>query len=163
MLFDLTETRYDLDRDDNAELMMQRYFESQGYQVLNNSFAVVYEPATTKYPESQQIVSQLFDPGRLEALRHFTHRLLLGDGVAGVAPGQPDLLVFKPDFSDVFFAEVKTGSDTLKIGQMVGISVLTTFLDCRVEIARVNGAARRYRWAWPGIQPLHPDKNIQLA
>jgi hypothetical protein len=162
MLFELTETRYDIPSDGNAELLMQEHYESQGYCVLNNTFAVVYNPATTKYPEAQEIVNKLFDRSKLEAMWNFTHRLLLGEGVTNVAPGQPDLLIYKPDFTGAFFSEVKTGGDSLKTGQMVGVSVITTFLDCRVEVARVNGNPRRYKWAWPGLMPLSPDARIEL-
>ncbi|QEG43439.1 VRR-NUC domain-containing protein [Roseimaritima ulvae] len=162
MLFEFTETRYDLEGDGNAELLMQHHYESQGYCVLNNTFAVVYSPATTKYPDSQEIVSRLFDKCKLASLRNFSHRLLLGEGVTNVAPGQPDLLLYRPDFTEAFFSEVKTGGDTLKTGQMVGISVITTFLGCRVEVARVNGPPRRYKWAWPGLVPLSPGTKIEL-
>jgi hypothetical protein len=162
MIFEITETRYDFTEKGNAEVLMQQHYESQGYKVLNNNFAVVYNPSTTKYPDSQRIVDELFDSHKLEAMRHFGSCVFPGDGVHGVNPGQPDLLVYKPDMTEVFFSEVKTGSDTLKQGQMVGISVLTTFLGCRIEIARVNGKPRSHRWAWPGLLPLHPVETIQL-
>ena len=162
MIFDITETRYDFDEAGNAEQLMQQHYESLGYKVLNNNFAVVYSPQSTKHPAAQKIVSELFDSHRLEAMDFFGKSVFPGDGVREQNPGQPDLLIYKPDKSEVFFSEVKTGKDWLKPGQMLGISVLTAFLGCRIEIARVNGDPKSYRWVWPGLIPLHPEEVVQL-
>lgn len=162
MLFTIKETRYDFETDDGSETRMQRYYESKGYRVLNNCFAVVYRPASTKYPEAQQWVSKIFDNSSLKTLQHFTRAVFPGDGATGVNPGQPDLLIFREDASEVFFSEVKRRGDRLQANQMVGISLLHVFLGFRVEIARVNGPPRQYRWVRPSIQQLHPEKEIKI-
>lgn len=163
MQFTLTERQYELPVVDCAERSMQAHYEAQGYHVLNNSFWVLYDVEKGKHPENRDLVHQLFDPGALKALDKFCRTIYSSFGVVGVAPGHPDLLVFRDDKSVVFFCEVKQGNqDTLSVGEMLGISLIHTFLGCRTEVARLNGRARTYRWVWPALQPLHPDRVIQL-
>ena len=63
MIFDITETRYDFGEAGNAEQLMQQHYESLGYKVLNNNFAVVYTPASKKttHPDAQNIIAELFE------------------------------------------------------------------------------------------------------
>ena len=64
MLFEIAENVCDIESEErDAELLMQQYYDAQGYCVLNNKFAVVYDPSTTKHLESQETVSRLLDTG----------------------------------------------------------------------------------------------------
>lgn len=163
LLFSILETRYDFPDCANAELAMQSHYESLGYRVLNNTYGVIYRSTKTKYTDAQAWVDKLFPESRLDAIDRFARCVFPGDGVTGVNPGHPDLLVFREDCSDAFFCEVKTKNDRLAAGQMVGISLIHAFLGSRIEIARVNGMPRSYRWAWPAVLPLHAEKEICLS
>jgi hypothetical protein len=163
MHFFLAETRFDVPVEGDAEVAMQRYYESQGYRVLNNNFSVLLRYEKPKYREYADVVTRLFGEERLRVVDEFCRGFSPGDGVSGVGPGHPDLLVFRDDASDVFFCEVKQGSsDRLTVGEMIGISLIYLFFKKRVIVARLNGTLRKYRWVWPACQPLHPDKVITI-
>ena len=165
MHFTITETAYDLPIVENdAEITLQRHYESKGYSVLNNTFSVLFRSKTTKYPEYAEKVDELFDREQLEFVDDFLRAIYPGDGVSGVAPGHPDLLVYKEDKSEMFFCEVKQGNqDRLTVNEMIGISLIHAFLACRIEVARLNGRVRSYRWIWPAFQQLHPEKTVDLS
>jgi len=164
MHFVLTEKAYELPNEGDAECQVARCFEERGYRVLNNTFSVLSRPRTTKYPEEKQLVTQLFGDPRLKVLDSFCRTVYCCDNAVGVAPGHPDLLVFREDRSEVFFCEVKQGNrDVLTAGEMIGISLIHAFLRCRVEVARVNGRPRSYRWVWPAFQQLPPTSLIELT
>lgn len=163
VLFTLRETRYDFETDADSEKLMQRHFESQGFSVLNNSFAAIYRPARVKNPEPDIIIARILGADRLNWVAEFFDAVFAGDAGRDVIPGQPDLFVYREDGSDKFFCEVKKGGDVLSACQMMGISVIHTMLNCRVEVARVNKAPRTYRWTWPNVQALHPDREIFIG
>jgi ribosomal protein L24E len=163
MLFTLRETRYDFDTDADSEERMKQHFLSLGYSVLHNSFAAIYRPATTKCPDADEVLRRRFGTDRLNWVGEFYQAVYAGDAGDGVTPGQPDLFVFRESGPEMFFCEVKKGSDVLSLGQMAGISIIHTMLGCRVQVARLNRAPRLYRWTWPNIQALHPDRAIAIG
>ena len=164
MHFFLNERSLNIPVNGDAEIAMVRHYESLGYRVFHQTFNVLYSHDTSKYADVDAIVKQLFGAQTLGIVDRFCRTIYPGDGVTGITPGHPDLLVFKEDSNDVFFCEVKQGNkDRLTVGEMVGISLIHAFLQTPVDVVRLNAKARSYRWIWPAMQHLHPVKVIDLS
>ena len=91
---------------------------------------------------------------------------------ASLRPEQPDLFLYD-DIGNYYFCEVKrkkTG-DFLRAPQMIGISLIHTFLEVRTELAlaidsseKVPDSGKTYQWVWPGVQEcgfhkVHVDRH----
>ena len=167
MQFQITETNYIVDDlEPDAELVMQKHYQSLGYSVINNAASILVRPASTKKNEEWKTIERIVGSEKIAWATEFSNRLLTGDGAHNTAPGHPDLLVYRDDGSEWFFVEVKQNSDYLKLGGMIGISMLHAMFGCRVEIARVNRsfkkkhvAPKTYRWVWPCIQELNSTRD----
>ncbi|HIA62860.1 MAG TPA: hypothetical protein EYM99_08005 [Alphaproteobacteria bacterium] len=163
MQFQITETIYVVDdTEPDAELVMQRHYEELGYSVINNAASILVRPGETHKMDEWGIIERIVGKDRIAWATQFSNRLLTADGAHNNAPGHPDLFVYKDDGSKWFFVEVKQRNDYLKLGGMIGISMLHAMFGTRVEIARVNRSyeekhsrARTYRWVWPCIQELN--------
>ncbi len=162
MLYKLKETPcyINLLQGQSVEMAMVDHLASQGYQAIYHDYFLFHESRRTRHPENEQILRKTIGEQRLSHLREITS-LLYPSGVgAGVAPEQPDLFVYN-NRGDHFFCEVKqrrTG-DRLRPPQMLGISLIATFLDSRVELAviveshkDVDKLKKEYQWVWPCVQ-----------
>ena len=162
MLFQATEKTYraDLAAFGNVEYAMASSYEVQGYSTIHHDFYLFHESAKTKYPKNEAILRETIGVDRLRALREASQALYPYGLGPGQRPEQPDLFVYKST-EDFFFCEVKrkkTG-DYLRPPQMLGISLIMTFLSVRTELAtildtheREPATCRTYQWVWPAIQ-----------
>ena len=164
MLFEAEEKVYRLNLDAfrNVEYAMADYYSAQGYSAIHHDFYLFHESANTKYPENEATLRETIGIERLSSLRKIAKALYPVNAGPGQRPEQPDLFVCKPGGS-YFFCEVKrkkTG-DYLRAPQMIGISLIHSFLNVRTELATVIDlhekepeSGRVYQWVWPAVQEV---------
>ena len=143
----------------SVEMAMVDHLASQGCHAIYHDYFLFHESKRTRHPESEQVLKRTIGEERLSHLRQITAQLYPFGVGAGVAPEQPDLFVYN-NSGDHFFCEVKqkrTG-DRLRPPQMLGISLIATFLACPVILAIVSDSndhqmeTREYHWIWPCVQ-----------
>lgn len=85
-----------------GEFMVGRYFESLGYRWIHHDFNLLGGNRPGKYAIAEEIFRNYFGDERYEKGREFYHIFS-----PYVRVQEPDLLIYKPDFSEIRFAEVK--------------------------------------------------------
>ncbi|WP_198360466.1 hypothetical protein [Thermincola potens] len=95
--------------------------------------------ALTKYPLSEEIFLKCFGKEKFESAKTiwpaFKH------------VEEPDLLIYKPDFSEIRFAESKRldTRDKLREKQARGLALLSILLGCQVDVFEVVEEGKVYK------------------
>lgn len=141
-----------------GEYIVGQYFSAQGYRWIHHDFDVFGSNKDGKYPEAEEILQkclgkELFKKSRI---LYSTFKPL----------EQPDLLIYKPDFSEIRFAESKrvaTG-DKIRESQVKGLVLISLFFKCKVEVFEVvekgkNHIPQEIHWSFETLWPK--DMNIK--
>lgn len=119
-----------------GEYLAGKYWEQRGYRWIHHDFNVFGANRAGKYPESEAILKTALGEDALEAARHLYKTLFPLREPGHVPFEEPDLLIFKPDGSEVRFAECKRmdTQDTINSRQVLGLFFLGAVLGCPVDV-----------------------------
>ncbi len=118
-----------------AECVATRYFRRQGYEVL--TYKYLHRTRPKKRERAKQILGEA-------GWTFFMARRRFGGTKTRKSP-YPDLLVFKPNLKEFFFAEVKRDTDRLSRTQKLFFPMIKRKLGCDVQIVRVLRGRKRPR------------------
>ena len=134
-----------------GEYLVGAHFESQGYKWVHHDFDIFGTNRPGKYPQSEAVLLKCFGEAGLRAARSL-YGALEPFREAGHVPIETlDLLIFKPDLSEIRFAECKrtdTG-DRLNRRQVIGLSLIGAGLRCPVDLFFVAP-----RGSTPSLSPI---------
>jgi hypothetical protein len=119
-----------------GEYLVGAHFESQGYGWVHHDFDIFGTNKPGKYPASEAMLLGYFGEAALRAARGL-YSALVPFREEGHAPVEtPDLLVFRPDASEIRFAECKRSDtrDRLNPRQAIGLALLAAVLGCPVDL-----------------------------
>jgi hypothetical protein len=119
-----------------GEHVVARHYEALGYHSIHHDFDVFGSNRPGKYPRSEKILADFFTPDARRALRTIYPAIKPFRQRRHVPIEQPDLLVFRPDGSDLRFAEGKRVDtrDKLNPRQFIGLAFIAAILSCPVEV-----------------------------
>ncbi|WP_052476271.1 hypothetical protein [Cohnella kolymensis] len=114
-----------------GEYVVGRHFQRQGYLWIHHDFNLFGYNKPGKYPLAEEVLIRCIGKDEYENMRKLFHMFKPLE--------EPDLLIYKPDFSEIRFAESKrrdTG-DKLREAQIIGLSLISLMLKCEVQIFEV--------------------------
>ncbi|WP_129727901.1 hypothetical protein [Ectobacillus funiculus] len=114
-----------------GEALVGKYFERQGYRWIHHDFNVFGGNRLGKYPIAEQVIRNCIGADKYEAIRSLY--------TVYKSVEEPDLLIYKPDFSEIRFAESKRVDtrDKLRESQIRGIALLSLLFQCEVEVFEI--------------------------
>jgi hypothetical protein len=117
-----------------GEYIAGRYYESLGYEWIHHDYNLFGGNRLGKYPKAEALFRRHFGDGRFEKGRGFYP--LFSDFIK---IEEPDLMVYRPDCSEILFVECKrqdTG-DSLNEKQVKGLALLKLLFECPVEVIEI--------------------------
>lgn len=126
-----------------GENIVGQYFEKQGYKWIHHDYNVFGGNKLGKYPKAEEIIIGCLGKEKFESAR------AIYDGVKRKGFKnfeEPDLLIYKPDFSEIRFAESKRldTRDKLRENQVRGLVLLSVLLGCTVEVFEIVEETKSY-------------------
>lgn len=117
-----------------GEYIAGQFYESLGYQWIHHDFNLLGGNKPGKYPEAETILRKHFGDLRYESGRGYYPAFS-----QFAKTEEPDLLIFKPDFSEIRFAECKRldTQDKLRESQIRGLALLKLLFNCTVEVIEI--------------------------
>lgn len=117
-----------------GEYIAGRFYESLGYQWIHHDFNLFGGNKLGKYPEAETILRKHFGDIRYESGREYYPAFS-----RYVKVEEPDLLIYKPDFSEIRFVECKRydTNDKLRESQIRGLALLKLLFSCSVEVVEI--------------------------
>ncbi len=118
-----------------GEFVVGRHFEELGYNWVFHDYDLFGTNRHGKYPRSEAVLRNYFGEEKLRAARSLHDVLLPFRKPRHVTIETPDLLIFKPDGSEVRFAECKRTDTRDKINnrQAIGLFLIAAVLDCPAD------------------------------
>jgi hypothetical protein len=121
-----------------GEYLVGCYYKNNGYSWIHHDFDVFGGNRPGKYPVAEDILIRYFGKEKYESAR------TLYKAFKNIE--QPDLLIFKPDLSEVRFAEAKRQDtrDKLRESQIRGLVLISVLLGCKVEVFDIVETGKDY-------------------
>jgi hypothetical protein len=118
-----------------GEFLVGNHFEELGYKWVFHDFDIFGTNRPGKYPNSETVLLNYFGKERLSAARSLHRVLHPFREPRHVTVETPDLLIFKPDGSEVRFAECKRTDTRDKINnrQAIGLALIAAVLRCPAD------------------------------
>jgi len=117
-----------------GEYIAGRYYETLNYKWIHHDYNLFGGNRLGKYPKAETIFRSHFGDERYEKGRGYFSSF---DPFFKIE--EPDLMIYKPDCSEVLFAECKrldTG-DKLNEKQVKGLALLKLLFECPVEVVEI--------------------------
>ncbi|MCM3768269.1 hypothetical protein [Neobacillus niacini] len=117
-----------------GEYIAGRYFESLGYEWIHHNYNLFGGNRLGKYPKAEAIFRKYFGDERFEKGRNFYPAFY-----PNIRIEEPDLMVYKPDCSEILFAECKRQDthDKVNENQVKGLALLKLLFECSVEVIEI--------------------------
>lgn len=114
-----------------GEIIVGRYFEKLGYKYIHHDFNIFGGNLFGKYPFAEEVIYHCIG---IEKYNNIRTIYKLHSNIE-----EPDLLIYKPDFSELRFAESKRidTHDKLREKQARGLALLSLLLGCNVDVFEV--------------------------
>jgi hypothetical protein len=127
-----------------GEYLVGRHFESIGYRWVHHDFDLFGMNKTSKY-ESEEVLLKCFGNEALSAIRASARAMRPLSEAHHVVVEQPDLLLYRPDYSDVRFAECKLQktADKLNRRQVAGFLLIGAILRRSIDLFVLQERGRR--------------------
>lgn len=117
-----------------GEYIVGSFFAEAGYLWIHHDFDVFGSNKPGKYPLAEEVIVKYMGREKYESAR------TLYKAVSAFAKvEQPDLLIYKPDCSEIRFAESKrlATRDKLRESQARGLAMFSLLLGCQAEVFEV--------------------------
>ncbi len=123
-----------------GEFIAGRYYESLGYEWIHHDYNIFGGNKLGKYPKAEKIIRSCFGDERYEKGRGFYPHFSPFINVE-----EPDLMIYKPDYSEIIFAECKREDtkDKLRDKQVKGLALLKLLFDCHIEVIQISEEERK--------------------
>ncbi len=114
-----------------GENLVGNYFESLGYKWIHHDYNVFGGNRPGKYPLADDVLIRCLGESKFNSAR------LIYKSFKNIE--EPDLMIYKPDYSEIRFAESKRVDtrDRLRSSQVRGLALLSLLLDCKVDVFEV--------------------------
>ncbi|NSW92906.1 MAG: hypothetical protein HPY74_20075 [Firmicutes bacterium] len=114
-----------------GEFLVGQYFTSLGYKWIHHDFNVFGGNRPGKYPKAEEIIVACFGEERYKSVRTLYRAFKNIE--------EPDLLIYRPDYSEIRFAESKRldTRDKLRESQVRGLVLLSALLGCKVDVFEI--------------------------
>lgn len=111
-----------------GEYLAGKYYEKLGYRWIHHDYTIFGGNRLGKYPLADEVLRKYFGEKRFMMMRTISKHF---DRFQ-----EPDLMVFKPDYSELRFAECKLQEtrDKLDIEQGRSLAIIAALLECEVEM-----------------------------
>lgn len=121
-----------------GENMVGKYFESLGYKWIHHDFNVSGANRPGKYPEAENVLKNYLGEEKFEFCR------TLFKNIKNIE--EPDLLIYKPDYSEIRFAESKRTdtNDKLRESQIRCLALYSLILDCKVDVFEIVKEGKKH-------------------
>jgi hypothetical protein len=125
-----------------GEYLVGKYWEQRGYRWIHHDYNVFGGNKPGKYAVAEAVLTSALGAGRLMAARQVYQALYPLRDAGHVPFEEPDLLVCKPDGSEIRFAESKRVDTHDKVNprQVLGLFLLGAVLGCPVDVFTVAEA-----------------------
>lgn len=123
-----------------GEYLVGNFFAEAGYLWIHHDFDVFGACKPGKYPLAKEILIKYMGREKYESAR------TLYKAVRGFAKvEQPDLFIYKPDGSEIRFAESKRLDtyDKLRESQVRGLAMFSLLLGCKAEVFEVLDISKK--------------------
>lgn len=119
-----------------AESVVMEHLEGFGYKCIQHDYSMLGCNKLGKYPESEEILKRYFGIEKYKAARKFSSITRPFRTPGKETFEEPDMLVYKPDLSELKFVEVKRSDtrDRLRKKQVRGLLLLASLLNADVEV-----------------------------
>jgi hypothetical protein len=121
-----------------GEYIAGQFYALQGYQWIHHDFNIFGGNKLGKYPHAQEILIKYLGIERFEKLRllYPTFKPL----------EEPDLFIYKSDFSEIRFVEAKRvdTNDKLRESQIRGLALINLLMGCSVEVFEILEKGKAY-------------------
>jgi hypothetical protein len=123
-----------------GEFMVGKHFQEMAYLWIHHDYDIFGYNLPEKYPLANEILIRGLGEKRYQKIKllYQTFKPL----------EQPDLLIYKPDYSEIRFAECKridTG-DKIREPQVKGLALISLLLDCEVEVFEVIAESKKHTY-----------------
>lgn len=111
-----------------GEFIVGQHFEKQGYRWIHHDYNIFGGNRLGKYPKADDVLSMYFGQDKFMMLRTIYKRF--------VGFQEPDLMIYRPDYTELRFAECKRHdtNDQLNIKQVRGLAIIAALLECEVDV-----------------------------
>jgi hypothetical protein len=119
-----------------GEYIAGKYFEEQGYKWIHHDYNIFRGNKLGKYPAAEKIIIGCLGKEKFEDAR-ILYRGFKNKTFKNIE--EPDLLVYKPEFSEIRFVECKhlDTRDKMNEKQIRGLILISVLLGCTVEIFEI--------------------------
>jgi len=118
----------------NFPAMVARYeYEKEGY-LVEDDYCLVRKPNQRADNDGHKLLCRIFGTTTVGGLIYDVEKVLFSQGMR--RGGDPDLFVYKADFSEHFFVEAKEPPDDLRENQRI-VMYLIRNLMCPVYVAKI--------------------------
>ncbi len=117
-----------------AEYIAGSFYETLGYSWIHHDFNLLGGNKLGKYPETEAVLRKHFGDSRYESGREYYPAFS-----RYVKVEEPDLLIYKPDYSEIRFVECKRNdtNDKLRESQIRGLAILKLLFQCTIEVVEI--------------------------
>ncbi|EGW36653.1 hypothetical protein [Desulfosporosinus sp. OT] len=114
-----------------GEFIVGQHFSSLGYKWIHHDFNVFGGNRPEKYPLAEEILIGNFGKEKYESARTLYRAFKNIE--------EPDLLIYRPDYSEIRFAESKRldSHDKLRENQVRGLILLSALLGCKADVFEI--------------------------
>ena len=121
-----------------GENMVGNYFESLGYKWIHHDFNVSGANRLGKYPEAEYVLRKYLGEEKFEFCRTICKNIKNIE--------EPDLLIYKPDYSEIRFAESKRAdtNDKLRESQIRCLALYSLILGCKADVFEIVKEGKKH-------------------
>jgi hypothetical protein len=119
-----------------GENIVKVHLESQGYKCIQHDYNILGGNKEGKYPDAEIVLKKYFGSEKYDSARKLYSTMLPLRDPKKAPFEEPDMLVYKPDLTELKFVEVKrtdTG-DRLRKKQVRGLLLLSCFLNVDIDV-----------------------------
>ncbi len=114
-------------------MVARHHYEKQGY-LVEDDFCLIRKPIQREKNEGYGVICEIFTKQEVTKVIRESERALFARGMR--RGGDPDLFVFRKDYSESFFVEAKEPPDKLRPNQEIVIPIIIRYL-CPVILANI--------------------------
>jgi len=118
----------------NFPAMVARHHYEKQWYLVEDDFCLIRKPKQRESNEGYRVICEIFGEQKVRKVIKESERALFACGMG--RGGDPDLFVFRKDYSESFFVEAKEPPDKLRPNQKIVIPIIMRYL-CPVILANI--------------------------